>query len=126
MVNIRIGEHILIAQRNVEVVLKQEQEAVPILLLLMEEKLVLAQAFRLIHVIFIPAQVYITYSILIFLLFPMFKCNFIKKRLWGWCFLVNFAKFLRAPFLIEHLRSLRLNVFYCSVTFLSIDWFHSA
>ena len=60
MVNIRIGEHILIAQRNVEVVLKQEQEAVPILLLLMEEKLVLVQTFRLIHVIFIPAQVYMT------------------------------------------------------------------
>ena len=26
-------------------------------------------------------------------------CNFIKKRLWQRCFPVNFAKFLRAPFL---------------------------
>ena len=24
-------------------------------------------------------------------------CNFIKKRLWHWCFPVNFAKFLRTP-----------------------------
>ena len=28
---------------------------------------------------------------------------FIKKRLWYRCFPVNFAKFLRIPFLIEHL-----------------------
>ena len=27
----------------------------------------------------------------------------LKKRLWHKCFLVNFAKFLRAPFIIEHL-----------------------
>ena len=27
----------------------------------------------------------------------------LKKRLWHWCFSVNFAKFLRTPFLIEHL-----------------------
>ena len=28
----------------------------------------------------------------------------LKKRLWhSWCFLVNFAKFSRAPFFIEHL-----------------------
>ena len=26
-------------------------------------------------------------------------CNFIKMRLWHWCFHVNFAKFLRTPFL---------------------------
>ena len=31
-----------------------------------------------------------------------------KKRLWHWCFPVNFAKFLRAPFLTEHLRWLLL------------------
>ena len=30
-------------------------------------------------------------------------CNFIKKRLWHRCFPVNFAKFLRIPFLIEHI-----------------------
>ena len=30
-------------------------------------------------------------------------CNFIKKRLWHKCFPVNFAKFLRTPFLTEHL-----------------------
>ena len=36
-------------------------------------------------------------------------CNFkIKKRLWHRCFPVNFAKFLRTPFLIEHLRWLLL------------------
>ena len=28
----------------------------------------------------------------------------LKKRLWHRCFPVNFVKFLRAPFLIEHLR----------------------
>ena len=31
-----------------------------------------------------------------------------KKRLWHRCFPVNFAKFLRAPFLTEHLRWLLL------------------
>ena len=30
-------------------------------------------------------------------------CNFIKKRLWQRCFPVNFAKFLRTPFVTEHL-----------------------
>ena len=33
----------------------------------------------------------------------------LKKRLWQRCFLVNFAKFLRTLFFIEHLRSLLLN-----------------
>ena len=28
---------------------------------------------------------------------------FLKKRLWHRCFLLNFAKFLRTPFLKEHL-----------------------
>ena len=32
----------------------------------------------------------------------------LKKRLWHRCFPVNFAKFLRTPFLIEHLRWLLL------------------
>ena len=27
----------------------------------------------------------------------------LKKRLWHWCFPVNFAKFLRTPFFTEHL-----------------------
>ena len=31
-----------------------------------------------------------------------------KKRLWHSCFAVNFAKFLRTPFLTEHLRWLDL------------------
>ena len=35
----------------------------------------------------------------------------LKKRLWHRCFPVNFAKFLRTPFLAEHLRWLLLN--YC-------------
>ena len=29
-------------------------------------------------------------------------CNFIKKRFWHRCFPVNFVKFLRTPFFIEH------------------------
>ena len=33
----------------------------------------------------------------------------IKLRLWHRCFFVNFAKFLRTPFLTEHLRWLLLN-----------------
>ena len=37
------------------------------------------------------------------------QVNFIKKRLWHRCFLVNFAKFLRTTFFIEHLRLLLLN-----------------
>ena len=32
----------------------------------------------------------------------------LKKRLWHKCFPVNFAKFLRTPFLTEHLRRLLL------------------
>ena len=27
----------------------------------------------------------------------------LKKKLWHWCFPVNFAKFLRIPFLTEHI-----------------------
>ena len=33
----------------------------------------------------------------------------LKKRLWHKCFPVNFVKFLRTPFFIEHLRCLLLN-----------------
>ena len=33
----------------------------------------------------------------------------LKKRLWHRCFPVNFAKFLRTPFLTEHLRWLLLD-----------------
>ena len=32
----------------------------------------------------------------------------LKKRFWHWCFPVNFAKFLRLPFLTEHLHWLLL------------------
>ena len=32
----------------------------------------------------------------------------LKKRLWHWCFPMNFVNFLRTPFLIEHLRWLFL------------------
>ena len=35
----------------------------------------------------------------------------LKKKLRQRCFLVNFAKFLRTPFLIEHLRWLLLSIF---------------
>ena len=31
------------------------------------------------------------------------SCNFIKKSFWHSCFPVNFVKFLRTPFIIEHL-----------------------
>ena len=31
--------------------------------------------------------------------------NLLKKRLWHRCFPVNFVKFLRTPFFIEHLRT---------------------
>ena len=34
----------------------------------------------------------------------------LKKRLWCRCFSVNFAKFLRTPFLTEHIRWLLLEV----------------
>ena len=36
--------------------------------------------------------------------------NFIKKRFWQRCFLVNFTKFLRTSFLTEHIRWLLLIV----------------
>ena len=35
--------------------------------------------------------------------------TFLKKRLWHWCFLVNFAKFLRATFLMKNSGGLLLN-----------------
>ena len=35
-----------------------------------------------------------------------------KKRLWHWCFRVNFAKFLRIPFRVEHLWLLLLKKVY--------------
>ena len=35
----------------------------------------------------------------------------LKKRVWYRCFPVNFVKFLRTPFLTEHLQWLLLNVF---------------
>ena len=35
--------------------------------------------------------------------------TFLKKRLWHNCFPVNFTKFLRRPFLTEHIRWLLLN-----------------
>ena len=34
----------------------------------------------------------------------------LKKRLWHWCFPVEFVKFLRTPFLTEHLQWLLLRV----------------
>ena len=37
-------------------------------------------------------------------------CNFIKKRLWHRCFPVNFAKFLRTPFLQSTSGQLLLNL----------------
>ena len=40
--------------------------------------------------------------------FPQ-PATLLKKRLWHRCFSVNFEKFLRTPFFIEHLRWLLLN-----------------
>ena len=44
----------------------------------------------------------------------------LKKRLWHRCFSVNFAKFLKTPFLTEHLRWLLLNNYYLSILTFSI------
>ena len=45
------------------------------------------------------------------ILVPELKaCNFIKKETLTRCFSVNFAKFLRTPFFIEHIRWLLLNL----------------
>ena len=43
---------------------------------------------------------------------PFFKkvAGLLRKRLWNWCFPVNLAKFLRTPFLTEHLRWLLLEI----------------
>ena len=38
----------------------------------------------------------------------------LKKRLWHRCFPVNFVRFLRTPFFIEHLRWLLLHMFWDS------------
>ena len=38
----------------------------------------------------------------------MEPATLLKKRLWHWCFPVNFVKFLRTPFRIEHLWRLLL------------------
>ena len=39
---------------------------------------------------------------------PVPESLFLKKRLWHKCFSMNFEKFLRTPFFIEHLRWLLL------------------
>ena len=44
----------------------------------------------------------------------------LKKRLWRRCFPVDFAKFLRTPFLIEHLRWLLLTPEFLKIVFSSI------
>ena len=41
----------------------------------------------------------------------------LKERLWRRCFPVNFAKFLRPPFLIEHLRWLLLTLEFLKIVF---------
>ena len=43
--------------------------------------------------------------------FRLEACSFIKKRVWGRCFPVNFTKFLRKPFFTKHLRWLLLSDF---------------
>ena len=44
----------------------------------------------------------------------------LKKRLWRRCFPVNFAKFLRITFLIEHLRWLFLTLEFLKIVFSSM------
>ena len=44
------------------------------------------------------------------------SANLLKKRLWHRCFPVNFAKFLRAPFVKEHLRWLLLPIMKAKLT----------
>ena len=44
----------------------------------------------------------------------------LKKRLWRRCFPVNFAKFQRTPFLIEHLRWLILTLEFLKIIFSSM------
>lgn len=39
------------------------------------------------------------------------RAKLLKKRLWYRCFLMNFAKFLRTPCFVEHLRWILLNFF---------------
>ena len=41
----------------------------------------------------------------------------LKKRLWHWCFPVNFTKFLRTPFYLEHLWWLLLQTVYLRIDF---------
>ena len=45
----------------------------------------------------------------------LMPATLIKKRLWHRCFPVNFEKFLRTPFLIEHLWWLLLNAMWVSI-----------
>ena len=40
-----------------------------------------------------------------------FLVTLLKKRPWHWCFPVNFTKFLRTPFYLEHLWWLLLHIF---------------
>ena len=40
----------------------------------------------------------------------LFRTTLLRRRLWHRCFSVNFAKFLRTPFLTEHLRWMLLAV----------------
>ena len=48
----------------------------------------------------------------------------LKKRLWHRCFPVNFAKFIRAPFLKDHLSWLLLSVFNLNSTIYFIKFKH--
>ena len=52
-------------------------------------------------------------------------CNFIKKRLSCRCFPVNFVKFLRTPFLIEHLcwMLLQIEVYFTCYSSQNQFWF---
>ena len=49
------------------------------------------------------------------------SATLLKRRLWCRCFPMNFTKFLRTPFLIEHLRWLLLKLEFLKIVFSSMD-----
>ena len=53
-------------------------------------------------------------------LWQSLSATLLKKRLWRRCFPVNFAKFLRTLFLIEHLRWLLLTLEFLKIVFSSM------
>ena len=53
----------------------------------------------------------------------LFRATLLRRRVWHRCFSVNFAKFLRTPFLTEHLRWMLLAVLESVEQRVSVTWF---